>query len=1681
MDRSQLLKEVEALYDQGRYIDAYVRSADLGPLRTWQGEERVLAARLSGNLGAAKQTRALQWLAQRECPQSHLVRYYAAREVLERKGPLRALQFIQTHDFSPAPAPLRADWASLKGYLYGFFRDFDRADAAHDEATSIDANRAWIFSERAAVLAMQDRYGEALETAQHALTLQPWYRPAVLECASQLVLLSRDEEAIALLDEASRFTQSAAIPSMRAMLLEERDRFDEARAELDRVVELSPLADKPYRKWLNRRRAHMAYECGDLKSAVELYRADGDPMLVELANSIEAAPPTAKRKLIDVPFVRQHHLTCSPATLTMIGRYWSKPTEHLSVAEKICFDGTPAHSERRWAEENGWYTREFTVTAEAAKRLSDLDIPFTLSTSETTSGHLQAVVGYDEFKKSLLIRDPYIPLVIEMFTDRALERYASTGPRGVAMVPIEQKHLIESIDLPDTELWNEYFQFNLAIDRHDRKAADEVLAKMKVAAPEHRLTLTAERVAASYDHDAVKLLAVIERLLERYPKDGNLALVKASCLGQLGRLQERLAWLEKVSAEPEADLIFKAQLARDLIDDARTADRGSRLLNQVIRRRPLDADNLHLLASYLWDKREYVRATELYRLATCLADKDERFAQSYVLAAQHLNQRETAVKLLEKRFARYAKRSATPARALVNALVAGDEMHRAQEVITRAIEERPEDGELLLFAALHRGRSANFDDVRVLLERAKNKTQETHWLRTAAELSSYEAKHLQSLEMWNEIAKREPLAVDAHRSIAWHLQELYTRETAIDYLRGVSNANPTFLPLQQLLLEYVSRVNPEETEQLVRRILEQTPDNSWARRELASNLILQKRYAEAKQELEQSAVIEPQHPGLFNIRGDLHLAMGDTSAAAEDFRAAIRLSIDNDYAMSRLVTMFEDVKERRAALTFVVDELNKQRTKGEGLFMLPALAADTLSPRELLEVLETAHRERPDLWQSWATLSRQYIQMNRANEALALTKQACDRFPLMPRMWLERAVAAQAAGDETDELDALERAQLIAPWWGEAARTLADAYTRRGQIEKARQALERAIAAFPSDAYNHGGLAHIHWQSLQPQNALDALEHALNLEPGYDWAWYQLLDWGAQAGQPQRAEQLVTAQRERRPNEARAWWNFARVINDPKRLEERLAALDRAIELSPRFTAAHDLKASLLARASRFSEAIAATHPLQFALARPAELRTREASIEAYRGNNARAIELTKALVDENPNDAAAWYRLVELHASGEKKEYRDIAYQMTQRFPANAGAWCLLGHAHDLMDEANSAEKAYKRSLEIAPDYHAPAFALFDMLMRRNDLAGAERALEILRRHHRGEDTTSRAAALAARRGAIDEVRPVLEQLAKSASSDLAAFEQSLVELEPKVKSKVIDKLFSDALAAPTVQPAMGAFWIRHLLRRKRFDRIKPALQSLRQTPQILQPALVSALNGLCEFQQFSLVKTLLGKFKVDLASSTQTWGSAGYAYLTTGQFKRLIKWMSDWRTRESVEPWMMLNLSVGYLMLNQQDRAAEVWKETVSRPDAASELASHHAWLAWHYAVNGDFEGAKRHNEAANPIYLDDFYKSISRCAGMVCQIAINQNDSVDVGNKIHQLTGEYGRLSDSILGLRVYQRSMSTIAMMTGSKQARKEAKRRPGGIGSTEISGLSWVYIAIITIIVIRALMTLAGNK
>ncbi|HXJ71784.1 MAG TPA: tetratricopeptide repeat protein, partial [Candidatus Dormibacteraeota bacterium] len=445
-------------------------------------------------------------------------------------------------------------------------------------------------------------------------------------------------------------------------------------------------------------------------------------------------------------------------------------------------------------------------------------------------------------------------------------------------------------------------------------------------------------------------------------------------------------------------------------------------------------------------------------------------------------------------------------------------------------------------------------------------------------------------------------------------------------------------------------------------------------RELANVLADLRRFDEALAECAIARDLDPQSPYTYCTRGRVLAMTGRPEEAKEDYRQAIGLSVDVTFAISSLVELCQSHSERRAALQFVEQELIRQVVFGDGLLAFRDLAQPVLEPEELLASLRVALKERPDLWHAHSAVIQQLTEMGRYEEALLCANEATARFPLLPRLWLDLARIHQARHHHSAEVQALEEALQINPGWSHAVRQLAGAYHRDGQLTRASEILQNAVALDPLNAVNHGALADVLWHLDDKEAAVEQARRAILLHPGYDWPWRAIREWSTQLKKPELAVNLARDLTQRRGGEALSWLRLAEMVNGPEDLQECLAALDKAVALNPRCEPAWDLRALSLARANRWDEALAACRPPAWKTP-PVTLRSRAAWIQRQRGCLPEAIAEMRAVLKENPDNYWCWRELADwLWDSGSFEEARQAALKLTRLAPMDAVPFGYLG-----------------------------------------------------------------------------------------------------------------------------------------------------------------------------------------------------------------------------------------------------------------------------------------------------------------------------------------------------------------------------------------------------------------------
>ena len=1565
---TEQLGAVRDLYDRGRMLDAHELARSYAPLTQWRGgAARVLAGRLGANLGSPRMAAVLHRIAYKESPEHPEAIYFHARNLHERRGPLAAWEFLRGFGASTTQADadrplagaddeLAADWLAFHASILGAFRDFEPAERYIARAIERAPEKPWVWIERSSLYEAQDRYPEALQAARRALEIRPWHRPGVQQLAHMLQLLDRDEEALSLLIEAERNVQSGPMVMQLAALQTELAMYDAARESWIRSIALMPLLDRNFRRYLSARQSDAAYYCGDVAEAVRLGRLAKIPFHDKVIERIEKQGQEGKRASLKVPFVRQHHMTCAPATLSALSRFWKLPAEHLNVAEEICYDGTPAHSERAWAATNGYVAREFRVTFESAAALIDRGLPFTLTTVEPTNAHLQACIGYDMVRGTLMIRDPFSRVFGEFNAEPFFERYKASGPRGMVMVPQAQAALLEGLNLPDAELYDDLYAFMTALVGHRRTQAQQASDQLNQRAPGHRLSLTARRALANYDGDHAAALAVTDELLALYPDDGGLILQRIGYLRGLGRREERLAVLRKMAHGEKPDPIFWSFLAQELKDDARDHAEALRIARKAVRIVRGDARGYFTLAGLLWDKHRRTQAVELYRFAAAMEDKSDMFAGAYFSASRYLKQTRVVIRLLVDRFNRDAKKSAQPALALFRAYEEIDRPTEAFKVLDKALARRPDEGELLLTAANARARYAQFDQAEALLARAKDKTRKAGWLRGSAEVASYRGDADRARELWKQVLAIEPLAVDAHRELAELLARAGGSSAAIAHLRSACDRFPYFLPLRHALLGWIYEEGLAAAEPEIRRHLALHPTDTLSRRQLVLALAGLGKGSDAVKEANELLKIDPSDPATFHARGLALAAVNRFDEARESYRRAIRISVDADYAIADLIKSCDTPLQRRKELGFVQAELVRQTILGDGLLAFRTAAADVTDPQELLTALKQALAARPDLWHAHAAVMQQLQLMNRLDDAAAAGRAAVARFPLLPRLWLELADVQRLQNDADGEAASLRQAIALAPGWGEAVRRLAETHERRHELDQAAALLEGAAARNPLDVVTMGMLANVYWESGRKEQAIERASQAVKLEPGYRWAWEVLRRWSSEIGAPDRAVEMARSLTRTRGGEARSWVVLARTLEEAAptsdgggRLAERLAALDRALVLNPRLTEAHDLKVRLLHESGRVDEARAACRPKAFGGRPPVELLVREAVITYEQGEVEQAVDRLKAILAEDPTFYTGWLRLIDWHRSaGDKDAFIGATARMIKQWPHDAIALCAFGDGRLAAEDRPGAKAAYHRATQVAPDDADAALALFDLQIEDNEVADAADTLSAIQKHHQTPAVMSRAVVLDVKHEDRPTAARRLAELAVAESNDPGPLRHAVAAMHEADWKVELRQSMSEAVANPACNEWAGDCLVLLDAEAGAIHQLGPWADfflSLQKPDGALTPAAVSGVcrilniykdmagggdpgepNGGDEKAGRQALRQFIASRREALRANTRLWGTVGYVLQSIRDYPHAADWLADWQHRPDAEGWMLVNLAEALRAMNRDAEAEAV-----------------------------------------------------------------------------------------------------------------------------------------------------------
>lgn len=1594
----------------GRQREAVDWAEKAGDFEQWTDRRgRTAAARLLGALGDDRGA-ALRHLRNfRQYPDDPVAIFYGAFSFNTQFGALATLDMLTARlEKAGGTARQHPDYAGMWAYLammQAFFRDFARAHESLNLARELQPEDQWIEVQRSLVLLREDRPDESREVAEAALEKNPNYWPVIGTVVDRYWMENRDDEALSLLHRAVNDNQGAGPPQKLASCLDEIEAWEEGLTALDEVERRNPRADRHKRQWLAGFRASLLYQLGRGEEMIPQAEIADRHFYHRVAERVrEGGFAEGRRVRLDVKFIRQNELTCAPATLTALSRFFGRPADHIEVAEEICYDGTPDYKERWWAEQQGWVVREFRADWESTRRLIDAVFPFALATVEPTSAHLQAVVGYDSRAGTLIIRDPGQRHYQESLQEPFFEDYAQCGPRAMVMAPREQEVELRQIPLNDEVEYDLIYRLNGALERHDREDAVSQLNSLEMLAPEHRLLDHGRLILSYYDSDSRAGAETAERMLARFPDSMRWEYVCYRRRVNRVTRNQRLEFLrDKVRGKNVFTLYYK-ELADLLSEDARCLGEARYQYRRALRYRSGDAEVYYGLAGVLWSQRRFDRATFLYRLAACLADKDEANAEAYFKACRWVRETEPALAMLRDRVERLGGSSSAPAMTLCRSLRTLDRETEALEVLEEALRKRPDDGELISFAASHFASIRQMERARELVERSAGRVSATARLRLSARLAELESDPEEALAAWRAVLLREPLAMDAHRWIAHLLARMTGSNSAsITHLESASEEFPHHVPLHETLVGWLRDEEPGRAEPVLRRVLKNHDSNAWAWRELALDLSEQQRYGEGLEAAERAASLQPDVTWSHSVLGCLHESRRDMGAAVAAFRRALELDVENGAAMSGLVRVSDGGEAKRKALQFIEQNLAEQVLFGEAMHGFRSTAYRILDPDELLAALRRANEARPDLWETWSALTEQLVAMERLDEALECAEQLTARFPMMPRVWLDLASVCHHRAEEERNIEALEQCLALNPQWTRALRELAEGLESRGRYGDAIDLLERAVRESPQEAPNHGCLADLLWKTGRREEAFAALLRSVRVDPEYDWGWDILADWADSLGR--ESEAITEAERlvEMLPMRWVSWRRLANLHGKFNRFEERIATLDRGLERLPQSEDLRQHKAWALCVAGRYEAALAeCREELWPEGQRPRVLAGREAWIENECGREAEAIRKMSLVADRHPDYYWAHEQLTEWYQRDERwDDALRQAKHLVRLAPAEATSHGMLADIHLKRGDEEAAKQAFERALQLGPAYAFAGYHLTRLHLEAGRSDEAESSLSLLEYHHPDNPSTRELRCrLEILRGDLVLGGETFSQICRMPNLAKPILERlELVFSEAGMGAKLLTHFRETLTAGEARSEAVARQWVLHELGRAGgVGRVEKLLMKLQLPEDVAVGAWQELIYELESKAKRRRARSIIRRRREVFRSNTLLWASAAYVLKQAGRLREVVRWMSDYRERDGVAPWMLINLAFAHLRLGGIQAAGPVHCFAATELPEDHDTWCHHAGAAYFEISHGRVAEARMHLARTEFSELSAIYRFISRLAEY--QIVLAEEGRIDGG---------------------------------------------------------------------------------
>lgn len=1245
-DPINYLSKIEAYLDSGKSLTALEQAEKMwGRIDSWlifpknnvlNIEQILIAARLYSQLGNERRSDSIILRSWRKNKQHPKLVFKVLFYMLQTKGPIFASEFYQVNkEILAKDHSLTADVYGFLSIVQRLFKNFTKSDGLLSQALALDSSlkQPWLNSLQVYLLLDQEKNELAEDLAHNNFKTFP-----VLPCFRAYIQVLQKNKgvgaALKLFNEHVEKFESSAIWLEYAYLLADSHRWEECEKIINSYESLVIEKSKVEVESVNALKAQISIDKNDLSTAIEILEKSKRPYWKIVLENLKKADTKVAPIILNVPFLRQEHLTCAPTSLAAIAQYWNKNHQSKDIAEQICFNGTPTTLERKWLRDNDFEFKEFDLTFELAVQLIDSNIPFTLTTVDGMNSHLQVVIGYNAQMGTLYIMDPSYSSMQEILAKETIEQQIFYGGNCFAIVPIEQSKLLSKFNFKEHELYGLYDKLQIAIDSNNSQQITSNITALEQNSCEHKITLRAKREVANWSNETHKLLELNNQISEKFPRLIVIERSKFYCLKRLGSRKAALdSLIKEVNEWPQLDLLI---LLFDEVYDTHDEDGFVlKLLNKLKLIGAYNAQAHWSIANYYWSHQQFAIAQEHYLIAHCLDDTASLFIESYFKASRFLKNEDASLSFLKLRYEKYQLNSVIPAISIFRAYTILDQEHKGFEYLYKALKQHPEDIELINFLACELIRYNLLEQLDKLSVVMKKMLSEDDYLDILASKNLRQGNNEEALEHYKRVFEKSPL----NYSNAQSYFDLLSKNDEKQLLDNILNELLELNPNNTLILDYISYWHSKdgERESALEQLVKLTPEDTEVIRRFVYMLNKggkQEQGLEVAQQLVASFVGDVSNIACL---ANAYLVSQQQEQAITTARKALTLSIDNELAFDTLLDACESDDSTMDALTFVFEQLSKQVTLGEVTWNY-WFAAKTLQSVEQLQLfVDFLIEKKSHLWYSYSISAMFYTHINQLDKAEFILLEGIEKFPFTPRLHYDLGTVYESSLQVDKAINAFYSALEQNPAWAIVAKELSELLEKNNRTLDAKKLIEKSIKHTNDDYSLYGFLADIEIRLDQPESAMKSLTQAVILEHNYPWAWGQLIALSEQLGNTEYANELAKKLTDEKPHSALAWRSLAYVT--PETVIKREYYL-KSIECDNKFVPSYSDLIELDLEIGNYQNALEFLSHTPWQDRLPFDLTSLKATVLFEIGEKEQAISILKQLLFSVQGHSYLWDKL---------------------------------------------------------------------------------------------------------------------------------------------------------------------------------------------------------------------------------------------------------------------------------------------------------------------------------------------------------------------------------------------------------------------------------------------------------